>query len=276
LLAGRRADSLTALWILRIRLYVLSVARYAIPTPVLVGVGVDLLDMEAVFHLKDSRGKAEHGWLSSRFSFSFANWYEPSRMGFGALRVLNDDTIAPASGFGMHPHANMEIITIVTKGAVTHEDSMGNKGVVHAGEVQVMTAGTGVVHAEKNDSETESLELFQLWITPREAGLLPRYEQRMFDASTSLLVSPDGREGSLSIMQDAFIERVSLSVGEALSQPVRKSGNGLYIFVVSGSTRAGDITLGQRDALGIRGVSHIQLLAEQNSELLIIEVPVVD
>lgn len=227
--------------------------------------------MELVFHSTDSRGKAEHGWLSSRFSFSFANWYEPSRMGFGALRVLNDDTIAPSSGFGMHPHANMEIITIVTKGAVTHEDSMGNRG-----EVQVMTAGTGVVHAEKNDSVTESLELFQLWITPREAGLAPRYEQKTFDQSTSLLVSPDGRDGSLEIMQDAFIERVSLSVGKAMSHAVRKSGNGLYIFVISGEVRAGETTLGPRDALGIQETDHIQLTAEQESELLIVEVPVVD
>jgi redox-sensitive bicupin YhaK (pirin superfamily) len=170
----------------------------------------------------------------------------------------------------------MEIITIVTKGAVTHEDSMGNKGVVHAGEVQVMTAGPGVVHAEKNESEEEALELFQLWIIPRETGLLPRYEQKAFARDASLLVSPDGREGSLPIMQDAFIERVSCSAGEAIAHSVRKSGNGLYIFVVSGSVCAGETPLGPRDALGIQGVSHVQLSGEQESELLIIEVPVVD
>ena len=232
--------------------------------------------MKTVLHPADSRGVAEHGWLSSRFSFSFSHWYEPARMGFGALRVLNDDTIAPSSGFGMHPHANMEIITIVTKGEVTHEDSMGNRGVVRAGEVQVMTAVTGVVHAEKNESALEPLELFQLWITPREAGLLPRYEQKAFDSGASLLVSPDGRDGSLSVMQDAFIERVSLSVGKAMSHAVRKSGNGLYIFVISGEVRAGETTLGPRDALGIQETDHIQLTAEQESELLIVEVPVVD
>jgi redox-sensitive bicupin YhaK (pirin superfamily) len=232
--------------------------------------------MQTIFHPEDSRGVAEHGWLSSRFSFSFAHWYEPTRMGFGALRVLNDDSIAPSSGFGMHPHANMEIITIVTKGSVTHEDSIGNRGVVRAGEVQVMTAGTGVVHAEKNESREESLELFQLWITPRAVGLLPRYDQKAFADSATLLVSPDGREGSLEIMQDAFIERVSLSAGEEISHRVRTSGNGLYIFVVSGGVRVGEAALAARDALGVQDIDHVLLSAEQSSVVLIIEVPVVD
>ncbi len=232
--------------------------------------------MQTIFHSATSRGVAEHGWLSSRFSFSFANWYEPSRMGFGALRVLNDDTIARASGFGMHPHVNMEIITIVTKGAVTHEDSMGNKGVVHAGELQVMTAGTGVVHAEKNESQTEPLELFQLWITPREVDLAPRYEQRVFDASASLLVSPDGRDGSLSIMQEAFIERVVLHAGDEKMHAVRKAGNGMYIFVVSGSARVGETALSKRDALCVSDTGSISLFAQEDSVLLIVEVPVVD
>jgi redox-sensitive bicupin YhaK (pirin superfamily) len=232
--------------------------------------------MKTVLHSSHLRGVAEHGWLSSRFSFSFANWYEPTRMGFGALRVLNDDAIAPASGFGMHPHANMEIITIVTKGAVTHEDSMGNRGVVHAGEVQVMTAGTGVVHAEKNESETQPLELFQLWITPRVAGLLPSYAQKAFPSEATLLVSPDGRDGSLSIMQDAFIERVVLHAGDESAYAVRKAGNGAYIFVVSGSVRVGEVSLSMRDALCVSDTDSISLFAQENSLLLIVEVPVVD
>lgn len=232
--------------------------------------------MQTIVYPKDSRGIAEHGWLSSRFSFSFAHWYEPTRMGFGALRVLNDDSIAPSSGFGMHPHANMEIITIVTKGAVVHEDSMGNKGEVRAGEVQVMTAGTGVVHAERNESTIEPLELFQIWITPRAAGLHPRYDQKAFADDATLLVSPDGRQGSLQIMQDAFIDRLSLAAGEEISHVVRTSGNGLFIFLVSGKVRAAETVLSARDAVGVHDVDYVLLKAEQASVVLIIEVPIVD
>ncbi len=221
----------------------------------------------------DERGVGDHGWLSSRFSFSFADWYNPARMGFGALRVLNDDTIAPSSGFGMHPHRDMEIITIVTAGEVTHEDSMGNRGVVRAGEVQVMSAGTGVVHSEKNNSTTEPLQLFQLWITPRERGLVPRYAQKVFDKEEALLVSPDGREGSLSIAQDAFISRIKLTPGVDHTYTLNKEGNGVFVFVVSGQIRIGEYVEKDRDALEVRDTHEVLISAEIPSLILCIEVP---
>src|SRR3989344_846255 len=140
--------------------------------------------MKIEVYKAEERGEGKHGWLTTRYSFSFADWYEPSRMGFGTLRVINDDIIAPQSGFGEHGHRDMEIITIVTEGAVTHTDSMGNEKVVEAGEVQVMSAGTGVVHAERNASPTTPLKLFQIWIEPKERDIAPRYAQKRFDFSS--------------------------------------------------------------------------------------------
>jgi redox-sensitive bicupin YhaK (pirin superfamily) len=215
----------------------------------------------------------EHGWLSTRFSFSFADWYDPNRMGFGVLRVLNDDTIAARNGFGMHGHRDMEIITIVTKGAVTHEDNMGNTGLVPAGDVQVMSAGTGVVHSERNDSSSESLELFQIWITPREKGIAPRYAQRSFSGINALLVSPDGREGSLAIMQDACITRVRVEPGMPFRYSLFSSGNGVYVFVVAGEVSIDETTLHTRDALEILDTEDFLVESVVSATLLIIEVP---
>lgn len=229
--------------------------------------------MKLELHPASERGISNHGWLTSRFSFSFADWYNPARMGFRALRVLNDDHIAPSSGFGMHPHRDMEIITIVTKGAVTHEDSMGNHGAVQAGEVQVMSAGMGVVHGERNDSRTEPLELFQLWIMTRTPGIVPRYDQRAFASGAPLLVSPDGREGSLSIMQDAFITRRSVGAGETLTYPLYDAKNGVYVFVISGGITIDNLTLGARDAVGIEDAESIELRATDNTTILLVEVP---
>jgi len=221
----------------------------------------------------DERGKGEHGWLSTRFSFSFADWYSPDRMGFGALRVLNDDTIAAASGFGLHGHKDMEIITIVTKGTVTHEDNMGNLKQVPAGDVQVMSAGTGVIHGERNDSPSESLELFQIWITPREKGIVPRYEQKAFPEPSALLVSPDGREGSLRINQDAFITRARIVPGIPLRYDLNKVHNGVYVFLVEGGIKIGNETLQTRDALEIESVQDILIEAKSSSTVLLVEVP---
>ena len=222
----------------------------------------------------DERGKGEHGWLSTRFSFSFADWYSPDRMGFGALRVLNDDTIAAASGFGLHGHKDMEIITIVTKGAVTHEDNMGNVGTVPAGDVQVMSAGTGVVHGERNDSLSESLELFQIWITPREKGIAPRYEQKAFPEPSALLVSPDGREGSLRIQQDAFITRANIEPGIPLEYALHKAHHGVFVFLVEGEIAIGIDTLHTRDALEIKDAQDFLIEAKNPSTVLLIEVPI--
>ncbi len=224
-------------------------------------------------HRAHDRGAGDHGWLKSRFSFSFAHWYNPARMGFRSLRVLNDDIIAPMSGFGMHPHQDMEIITIVTKGTVTHEDSMGNKGVVRAGEVQVMSAGTGVVHSERNESATEPLELFQLWIMTRSPGATPRYDQRAFSPDARLLVSPDGREGSLSILQDAYITRYSIGANESYIYTLHDEKNGTYVFVISGSVIIDTLTLHARDAVGVEGGTSLTITAPEEAQILIVEVP---
>lgn len=236
--------------------------------------------MQIVIHRADERGSAEHGWLHTRFSFSFADWYEPTRMGFGALRVINDDTIDPHSGFGKHPHANMEIITIVKEGAVSHEDSMGNKYGVPAGDIQVMSAGTGVVHAEYNNEDVP-LKLFQIWITPRTAGIAPRYEQRSFgDAENNtieLLVSGNEAEevdkGALLINQDAYISRVSLDAGKEVEYALKRPLNGIYVFVVKGSISVAGHDLSDRDAIGLVDTKEILISAVVPSEVLIFEVP---
>lgn len=235
--------------------------------------------MEYTLHKAGDRGRAEHGWLHSRFSFSFADWYDPKRMGFGMMRVINDDVIDPDSGFDLHPHNNMEIITIVMEGAVTHGDSMGNQKVVPAGDVQVMSAGTGVVHSEHNDSSDETLKLFQIWIQPKSRDIVPRYSQKSFGMAwqtntLQLLVSPDGREDSLSIHQNAFVSRGSLEKGSSQTYMLYDAKkNGVYIFAVDGSVILDGNTLMERDALGIVGTDVITLTANQYSRYLVFEVP---
>lgn len=235
--------------------------------------------MRMLFHKAEERGGGEYGWLSTRYSFSFANWYEPSRMGFGALRVINDDRIAPASGFGKHGHKDMEIVTIVTKGAVTHTDSMGNTGVVPAGDVQAMSAGTGVVHAEENRSPDEELTLFQIWIEPNLRDIPPRYAQGTFNLEqalpgSTLLVSPDGREESLPIQQDAFLWHAVLDEDHPLTYEIRTKGNGVYVFVIEGEVEIGGRDLSSRDAVGITDTSELRVDARTPARLLLIEVPV--
>lgn len=230
--------------------------------------------MKTTVHRADERGGGEHGWLSTRYSFSFANWYEPSRMGFGALRVINDDRIAGKNGFGAHAHADMEIITIVLSGTLTHKDSMGNTGTIRAGEVQVMSAGTGVVHAEFNDAN-EELTLFQIWILPDRKGHEPRYAQQDFgtESRETLLVAPMGHEETLGIHQDAYITRLSLEAHEVHEYRIHKEGNGLYVLVVEGKTGVAGETLGKRDSIGIEDAETVALTAASKTQLLLIEVP---
>jgi redox-sensitive bicupin YhaK (pirin superfamily) len=234
--------------------------------------------MRYTTHNAKDRGKAEHGWLHSRFSFSFADWYDLKRMGFGALRVINDDVIDPDSGFDLHPHNNMEIITIVTEGSITHGDSMGNQEVVLAGDVQVMSAGTGVVHWEHNNSLNETLKLFQIWIHPKRRNIVPRYGQKSFGINwksntSQLLVSPDGREDSLSIYQDAFISRALLDTNQKQAYVLYDKRNGVYVMVIDGSIVIDSNTLTDRDALGIEGATVVDIIANENSRYLIFEVP---
>lgn len=230
--------------------------------------------MKFLIHKAEDRGAGEHGWLSTRYSFSFANWYEPSRMGFGALRVINDDRIAGKNGFGAHAHTDMEIITIVLSGTLTHKDSMGNTGTIQAGEVQVMSAGTGVVHAEFNDAD-EELTLFQIWILPDRKGHEPRYAQRDFgnESKETLLVAPLGHEDALGIHQDAYITRLMLEAHEAHEYRIQKEGNGLYVLVVEGEIVVGGETLGKRDAIAFEDSETIGVKAASGAQLLLIEVP---
>lgn len=234
--------------------------------------------MEKTLHRAKDRGKGEHGWLSTRYSFSFADWHNPERMGFGKLRVLNDDTIAPASGFGMHPHRDMEIITIVTAGTLTHKDNMGNTGTIEAGDVQAMSAGTGIVHAEWNNSADAPLSLFQLWIEPNRKGVLPRYGQKPFpyDPTTPgimVLAAPDGNPEGLPIHQDAYISRLVLDGELPYVYKLRSTDSGLYVFVIETAVTVAGERLERRDALGVWGTSEVRLAAPGLATVLLIEVP---
>lgn len=230
-----------------------------------------------ILHKAAERGAGNYGWLTTRYGFSFADWYDPSRMGFGALRVINDDIIAPANGFGEHSHWDMEIITIVTRGTVTHKDSIGNAGAVPAGDVQVMSAGTGVTHSEYNESETETLELFQIWIESKERGIAPRYAQKSFSFLSTQeglvqLVEPTGKEG-LAINQDAYIVYVAMAPGATSQYQLHSQNSGAYVFVIEGKLAAEGEELFKRDALGVSGQEFIFFSSVNGAKLLIIEVP---
>lgn len=236
--------------------------------------------MKTIIHKSDSRGFANHGWLKSYHTFSFANYHNPERMNFGMLRVLNDDVVQPKMGFGTHPHQNMEIISIPIKGALSHKDSMGNKRAIDVGEVQVMSAGTGLTHSEFNDSKTDEVNFLQLWILPEELNVEPNYEQRQFSNEEKknqlqTVVAPKNKlEGNaLPISQQAYIYRTNLDSKKAIDLKVKSAKNGFYIFVVEGEVEVKNITLSRRDALGVYETESIKISANQNSELIIIEVP---
>lgn len=215
--------------------------------------------MPSLLHLAKNRGFRNHDWLKTAHSFSFANYWDPNKMGFGVLRVLNDDTIAAGHGFDLHPHRDMEIVTIPLSGSLKHEDNKGHKGVIGPGAVQVMSAGTGIVHSEFNASETEPVSLFQLWIEPDQLDHDPRYEDKQFPAPVKnefqLLVSPDGREGSLMVHQQAFISLGQFDAGVRKTYDVRRKNNGVYLMVVEGEVEIDGKTLGERDAIGIWGLA---------------------
>lgn len=235
--------------------------------------------MKTDFHPSYERGHANHGWLDTYHSFSFAMYFNPLREQFGALRVLNDDTIDGGSGFDTHPHANMEIITIPLAGALEHRDSMGNHGVITAGEVQVMSAGTGIRHSEFNHSPSERGSFLQIWIFPHSKNLKPRYDQKKFSSSPSgkllTLVTPDSQpeEGALWIHQEAWISRLSLENGSTLQYRLRKENNGLFAFVIEGSMRVAGKNMERRDAIGVWETDSIEISSSGNSDLLLLEVP---
>lgn len=235
--------------------------------------------MKQIFHKASERGFANHGWLNAAHSFSFANYYNPDKVHFGKLRVLNDDVVAPSKGFGIHPHENMEIITIPLAGALKHSDNMGNEGVITTGEVQVMSAGTGVLHSEFNASKTEPVNLFQIWIFTDEKGHKPRYDQKKFNPESrqnkwQLLVSPDGHNDSLWIHQDAFISVIDFNGEGTTEYNLKSAENGVYFMLIDGEVSIDETVLEKRDAVGIWEITEpVQVSFSQKSKLLAVEVP---
>jgi len=240
--------------------------------------------MKKVIHKADSRGFADHGWLQANHSFSFASWNNPERVHFGALRVLNDDVIGPKMGFGAHPHDNMEIITIPLKGVLKHRDNMNDDWqAVHPGEVQVMSAGTGVQHSEINGAIDEHLSLFQIWVIPQKRNVEPRYDQKLFKSEdrkgqlqTLVTSFEDSDVESLKIHQDAKLSRIDLSKDETFIYQLKGKSHGVYAMLISGSVEIEGETLESRDAIGISETDNFNIIAKTDSELLFIEVPMIN
>ena len=229
----------------------------------------------------NSRGHASHGWLDSWHSFSFGHYQNNSRIHFGALRVLNDDTVAPSMGFGKHPHDNMEIISIPLEGALEHEDNTGTKAVIRKGEVQVMSAGSGIVHSEKNKSHREAAKFLQIWIIPDKRNVSPRYDQKVFEDLTTenvlhTIVSPIGsNDAGVQIHQDAWLSFAKLKQGHTLTYDLKKAAGGLYVFVIDGTIKFQDAKLESRDALTVTDFDSTDITADTNAEVLLIEVPMI-
>lgn len=237
--------------------------------------------MKSILYTASSRGHQFHGWLDARHTFSFANYYDPHRIQFGALRVVNDDIIAGGEGFGKHPHDNMEIVTIPLSGDLEHQDSMGHKEVIRAGEVQVMSAGLGLFHSEYNANADKPLNLFQIWIFPNKKDVEPRYDQKEFDFShnknrLTQVVSPDAADGSLWLHQDTWFNIGLFDKDHELSYKLKKAGDGVFAMVIDGEFEVGDQLLRRRDAIGVWEVDSLQIKAKSDdARILLIEVPMV-
>jgi len=225
-----------------------------------------------------SRGTAHYGWLNARYSFSFANYYNPMRERFGMLRVLNDDIIEGGGGFDTHPHNNMEIITIPLSGALRHRDSMGHTSVIRKREVQYMSAGQGVQHSEFNDSPTESLNLLQIWIFPEKRNTPPRYDQINFEGKIipdqlKVIVSPTGGEDTIQILQQAWLSMLNASPSGVHKYTLHREGIGVFVFVISGKIQINGQSLSERDSAEITGIKEFELETITAAEILFIEVP---
>ena len=234
--------------------------------------------MKKTFHPSAARGEANHGWLHAKHSFSFAQFFNPERIQFGALRVLNDDVIAPGMGFGTHPHNNMEIITIPLEGALEHKDSMDNIGVVAVDEIQVMSAGTGVSHSEYNKNKDQPLNLLQLWVLPNKQNVVPRYDQKNIKSlkKTNALypvISPNHDNTGMWIHQDAWFHLGDFNQKTTLPYSLHKQGNGVYAFMIEGRASIEGESLEKRDALGVWETEGFSITAEKNSRILLVEVP---
>lgn len=234
--------------------------------------------MKTTLHKANTRGHAKHGWLDSHHTFSFAGYHEPSRVNFGALRVLNDDIVKGGAGFGQHPHDNMEIISIPLRGALEHGDNTGGRGIIKSGEVQIMSAGSGIAHSERNASKTDDVNFLQIWVFPKVRNIEPRYDQKLFPYAERLnklqtVVSPDESTSSLWINQDAWFSIGRFSKDFSTEYNVNKTTNGVYAFVLEGDITINGQKLNRRDGLGLWEIDKITLSADSDSEVLLIEVP---
>ena len=234
--------------------------------------------MKKIFHRASDRGHANHGWLNAKHSFSFASYHDPAKEHFGLLRVLNDDIVAPGMGFGMHPHDNMEIVTIPLKGTLEHKDSMGNIGVIRPNEVQAMSAGSGLMHSEYNHSKTEEINLLQIWVFPKVQDIEPRYDQRIFPEEEKTgkfktIVSPVKADDTMWINQDAYFSIGKFNDETSVTYDIKQQGNGAYVFIIEGNATIDGQQLDQRDAIGIWDTGNFKIDIGKDSEILIIDVP---
>jgi redox-sensitive bicupin YhaK (pirin superfamily) len=231
-----------------------------------------------VLHKANERGHADHGWLNAYHSFSFANWYNADKVQFGVLRVLNDDTVAPGMGFGMHPHDNMEIITIPLEGDLAHKDSMGNAETIKFGDVQVMSAGTGIRHSEFNPNADKRTKLLQIWLFPNKRDVEPRYQQITLDVNDrknklQQILSPNPEDEGVWIHQDAWFHLGKFDKGLTENYTVKREGNGVYAFVISGTVIINSQALETRDALGITNTEKLEITATSDAEILLMDIP---
>ena len=234
--------------------------------------------MKTVLHPAGSRGHANHGWLDSHHTFSFAGYHHPERVHFGMLRVLNDDMAKGGMGFGQHPHDNMEIVSIPLKGVLEHRDTTGGHGLIRAGEVQIMSAGSGLQHSEKNGSHSEDVNFLQIWVFPKERNIKPRYDQKLYPASErenkfQTVVAPDKTDGALWINQDAWFSLGSFQKGKAVDYTMHRRESGVYLFVIEGSVTVNGQLLNRRDGYGLWDTDSVSLVAQDSSEVLLMEVP---
>lgn len=233
---------------------------------------------KSILHKANTRGDANHGWLHSKHTFSFANYHNPERMHFGVLRVLNDDIVSPGMGFGTHPHDNMEIISIPLEGDLEHKDSMGNLAVIKEGDVQVMSAGTGIKHSEFNKNKDKEVKFLQIWIFPNKKNITPRYDQISIrdikkDNEFYQVLSPNANDQGVWIHQDAWFHLGKFDKGIETNYTLKKAGNGMYFFVLEGEVQIGNQIISKRDGFGVWDTEKINLKSLSDSRVLLMEVP---
>lgn len=234
--------------------------------------------MKTIYHAADSRGDANHGWLKSKHTFSFANYHNPDRMGFGALRVINDDFVIAGQGFGKHSHRDMEIISIPLSGKLGHGDNIGNNGIIETGEIQVMSAGTGITHSEMNGDDNEAVKFLQIWVIPNKMNVEPRYQQvRMDDIlkpnEFNQVLSPNSDDAGVWIHQDAWFSMGDFDKGVTQTYELKNPNNGVYIFVISGKVVVNGNTLDTRDGLGVWDTKNFTMDVIEDAKVLLMEVP---